>query len=68
MTQMKYRIKAMVNEGIIVQNIDLICVNTSVPAAAGAMFVVSENGDILSPNIAPDTDMPATRAGLMPMP
>ena len=47
---------------------DLICVNTSVPAAAGAMFVVSEKGDILSPKMAPDTDIPATSAGLIPMP
>ena len=32
---------------------DLICSNTPVPDAAGAILVVSENGDILSPKIAP---------------
>ena len=56
------------NGSVMVQSIDFMCSNTPVPAAAGAMLVVSENGDILSPKIAPDTAMPATRPGLISMP
>ena len=36
-------------EGMVVYIIYLICVIKSVPAMAGAKFVVSERGDILSP-------------------
>ena len=64
----KYRTREMTKAGVMVQIMDLMWVNTSVPAAAGAMLVVSEKGDILSPNTAPEMDIPATRAGLMPMP
>ena len=39
----------MINEGIVVYIIYLMCVNKSVPAIAGARFVVSDKGDILSP-------------------
>ena len=35
--------------GTVVNVIYLMCVNKSVPAMAGAKFVVSLNGDILSP-------------------
>ena len=38
----------------------LIWVNKSVPAIAGARFVVSDRGDILSPKYAPETTAPAT--------
>ena len=36
-----------------------MCVNKSVPAIAGAKFVVSESGDILSPKYAPEITAPA---------
>ena len=36
-------------------------VNKSVPAIAGARFVVSDRGDILSPKYAPDITAPAVR-------
>ena len=35
--------------GTVVYAIYFMCVNKSVPAIAGAKFVVSESGDILSP-------------------
>jgi len=37
----------------------LMCPNRVAPAIAGARFVVSDNGDILSPKYAPDTTAPA---------
>ena len=37
----------------------LIWLNNSPPAIAGAKFVVSLNGDILSPKYAPDKTAPA---------
>ena len=40
----------------------LICPNSVAPAIAGARFVVSDNGDILSPKYAPDTIAPAVIA------
>ena len=43
-------------------------VNTSVPAIAGARFVVSESGDILSPKYAPDMIAPAAIGAGMPSP
>ena len=47
--------------GIVVYIMYLICINYSVPAIAGARFVVSDKGDILSPKYAPDIIAPATR-------
>ena len=43
-------------------------VNTSVPAIAGARFVVSESGDILSPKYAPHMTAPAVGPTGMPSP
>ena len=42
-------ISVMVIEGIVVNIMYLMCDIKSVPAIAGAQFVVSDNGDILSP-------------------
>ena len=42
----------------------LMCSNRSMPTMEAAMPVVSDSGDILSPNSAPDTTAPATIAGL----
>ena len=42
-------IKVIINVGTVVNAIYFMCVNKSVPAIAGARFVVSLNGDILSP-------------------
>ena len=39
----------IINDGIVVYIIYLICVKRSVPATAAARFVVSDSGDILSP-------------------
>ena len=44
----------MTKLGIVVYIMYLIWVNKSVPAIAGARFVVSDKGDILSPKYAPD--------------
>ncbi len=60
----KPRIRKITNaieiDGMVVYAIYLMCVNRSVPAIAGARFVVSESGDILSPKYAPDMIAPAT--------
>ncbi len=45
-----------------------ICSNSSEPAIAGAKFVVSERGDILSPKYAPDIIAPAIIGVGMPRP
>ena len=42
--------------------------NKSVPATAGAKFVVSDKGDILSPKYAPEIIAPAVISGDKPMP
>ena len=42
-------IKVMIIVGMVVKVMYLICVKRSVPAIAGARFVVSDKGDILSP-------------------
>ena len=42
-------INVMIMDGMVVYIMYLICVIKSVPAIAGAKFVVSERGDILSP-------------------
>ncbi len=47
---------------------NLTCVNTSVPAIAGARFVVSESGDILSPKYAPEMIAPAAIGDGIPRP
>ena len=44
-----------------------MCANKVVPETAGARFVVSEKGDILSPNTAPETTAPAVTAGGIPI-
>ena len=41
--------KVTITVGTVVYAMYFICVNKSVPAIAGAKFVVSESGDILSP-------------------
>ncbi|MPM99763.1 hypothetical protein SDC9_146957 [bioreactor metagenome] len=52
--------------------IEPICLNNSPPAIAGHKLVVSEKGDILSPNKAPEITAPAISPGgnpiLMPIP
>ena len=52
-------INAIVIVGTVVIDIYRMCVNKSVPAIAGAKFVVSLNGDILSPKYAPEITAPA---------
>ena len=47
---------------------NLTCVNTSVPAIAGARFVVSERGDILSPKYEPEIIAPAAIGAGIPSP
>ena len=47
--QMKKMINVIVKVGMVVIIIYRMCVNKSVPAMAGAKFVVSDSGDILSP-------------------
>ncbi len=46
---MAKRNSAIVNEGPVVHAMWRMCVNISVSTTAGARFVVSESGDILSP-------------------
>ena len=45
----KKMISVMIKVGTVVYIMYRICVNKSVPAIAGARFVVSDRGDILSP-------------------
>ena len=54
-------------DGPVVITIYRICVNRSVPATAGARFVVSDMGDILSPKYAPDIIEPATIPSFIPI-
>ena len=42
-------------------------VNKDMPATAGAKFVVSDSGDILSPKQAPQITAPAASAGEIPV-
>ena len=42
--------------------------NTFVPVTAGARFVVSDRGEILSPKNDPDTTAPAVQTGGIPKP
>lgn len=46
--------------------IERMCLHRSVPATAAARFVVSDNGDILSPKYAPEITAPAAKAGFSP--
>src|SRR5690606_6254070 len=52
--------------GTVVSVIYLICVNRSVPAIAGARFVVSLRGESLSPKYAPESIAPAVIPTEMP--
>ena len=52
--------------GTVVQSMLRICSNKSTPVTAGAKFVVSDKGDILSPKNAPEIIAPAIRAGSYP--
>ena len=63
-----YTIEAKINAGPVVQTICPICSYKVVPAAIGAKFVVSDNGDILSPKYAPETTAPATTGNGAPIP
>src|SRR5690554_1951301 len=56
----------IIKEGTVVYIIYRICVNRSVPAIAGARFVVSLNGESLSPKYAPLMIAPATIASFIP--
>ena len=65
---------AVINKvGTVVHIMALTCSNNSLPDTAGARFVVSDNGEILSPKYAPDITKPAVigrgrpRPALMPM-
>ncbi|MNP05250.1 hypothetical protein D3C76_971970 [compost metagenome] len=44
-----------------------ICVNKDIPTTAGAKFVVSDKGDILSPKQAPQMIAPAASVGEIPV-
>ena len=63
----KKMIKVIAKEGIVVYAMYFICVNKSVPAIAGARFVVSDKGDILSPKYAPEITAPAAIPEGIPM-
>ena len=56
---MANRISAIVKLGTVVQSMCRMWVKRSVPAIAGARFVVSDSGDILSPKYAPEITAPA---------
>ncbi|MNP32898.1 hypothetical protein D3C76_1261020 [compost metagenome] len=53
--------------GTVVYAILRMCVNKDIPATAGAKFVVSESGDILSPKQAPLIIAPAAKVGEIPV-
>ena len=53
-------------EGMVVNIIYLIWLIKSVPAIAGAKFVVSDNGDILSPKYDPDIIAPPVKPSGIP--
>src|SRR5699024_6350346 len=56
---MNQTIKPTIDAGIVVHSICLICLYKSVSTTNAAKFVVSERGESLSPNIAPDIIAPA---------
>ena len=53
--------------GSVVQSMDRTWSPSFAPATAGARFVVSESGLILSPNMEPQMTAPATMPGWIPM-
>ena len=63
-----YSTKDIISEGVTVYIMEPMCLYTVVPETAGARLVVSEKGDILSPNMAPESTMPPTRPRFMPRP
>src|SRR5690606_1217477 len=58
--------RVMIQVGVVVRVIYRIWVNRSLPVMAGAKFVVSLRGDILSPKYAPDKMAPAVIPNGMP--
>ena len=62
----RYATSATTRDGPVVKIMCLMWSNRLEPATAGARFVVSDRGDILSPKYAPDTTAPAVIAGLKP--
>ena len=54
----------MIHAGTVVNIMLRMWSNRSMPTMDAAMPVVSDSGDILSPNSAPDTTAPATMDGL----
>ena len=59
---------AIVKEGPVVHAMCRMCEKISVSTTAGARFVVSDKGDILSPKYAPEMTAPAAIAGDRPRP
>ena len=55
-------------DGVVVHSIEPMCSKSVVPDIADARFVVSENGDCLSPKYAPEMIAPAVIAGSIPRP
>ncbi len=64
----RYRTAEMIAAGIVVCIIARIWSIIGVPVVVEHMIVLSERGDILSPNQAPPTIAPAVIAGLTPRP
>ena len=60
---MQKTINVKINVGTVVSVMYFICVYRSPPAIAGARFVVSLSGDILSPKYAPEITAPAVIPG-----
>ena len=60
------KMSVMTKAGTVVPIMKRIWSNSLTPATAGAKFVVSDNGLILSPNNAPETIAPAASAGEIP--
>lgn len=56
----------MTQAGTVVYIIFLMWSNKSTPTSEAAILVVSDKGDILSPNNAPEMTAPATMAGFAP--
>lgn len=58
--------KPMIDAGIVVHIIECICLNILTLVTSAAKLVVSDNGDILSPNTAPAIIAPAAIPGGIP--
>ncbi|CAC7005887.1 Uncharacterised protein [Staphylococcus aureus] len=56
----------MIDAGIVVHIIECICLNILTLVTSAAKLVVSDNGDILSPNTAPAIIAPAAIPGGIP--